>query len=136
MPLFLNAPSHLCLSLKPLSSLTCSYSSISKSSKGGKILLELITGDRGASQSWSRSLNDSLFSKVSHALYPSLLCTSYDTRKPQVRHMILSSLLTSSSINSESQEVTEVGISPIILGGTVPPIEEEYIFLSFPISSK
>ena len=96
MSLFVNAPSCLCLSLKPLSSLTCSYSSINKSSKGGKILLELITGDRGESQSWSRSLNDSLFSKVSHALFPSLLCTtSYDTRKPQVRHMILSSLLTS-----------------------------------------
>lgn len=134
MSLFVNAPSCLCLSLKPLSSLTCSYSSINKSSKGGKILLELITGDRGESQSWSRSLNDSLFSKVSHALFPSLLCTtSYDTRKPQVRHMILSSLLTSFFINSESQEV---GISPIILGGTVPPIEEDYIFLSFPISSE
>lgn len=75
------------------------------------------TGDRGASQSWSRSLNDSHFSKVSHALFPSLLCASYDMRKPQVRHVILSSLLTSSSINSESQEVTEVGISPHYFGG-------------------
>ena len=30
------------------------------------------TGDTGASQSWSRSLNDGHFSKVSHALFPSL----------------------------------------------------------------